>query len=434
MASLRSNRLAPLAVLAAMLLLGAGIHRLFALRFDTGDVLPPYSSFRADPLGTRVLYESLARRGGWRAERIVTPTDESDLAGPGTLFVLSFQPSLLGRIDPSTYDRLAGFARAGGRIVITLPSIQGRDSRDDARARERRKREIERERARRPGGATNRTDRASRRLPFVSPDPDGEEDGGDAPADRNPPVSLRERWAFDVAYSTQTVATAAGPGDGAGGRPDAASIPWHSTAWFTTTGSAWRTVWTRDGLPVVVERPWLGGSIALVSDSYALSNEAILRDRRAGFLAWLAGSGPVAWFDEYHLGIHRAPGLLDFAGRHRLGAVLAALLVLAALFIWRNATSLLPPSDEAGDDARPRPDGFESRDGFVNLIRRHVPPAALASVCLREWRRTAPPADPRLARRSAAMESALRDAGDGARDPVSTYRTLQTVLTEKETP
>ncbi len=36
-----------------------GIVRLFELRFSAGDIYPPYSSFRTDPLGTKALTESL---------------------------------------------------------------------------------------------------------------------------------------------------------------------------------------------------------------------------------------------------------------------------------------------------------------------------------------------------------------------------------------
>jgi len=33
----------------------------FSLRFQSGDIYPAYSSFRADPLGTKALYESFNR-------------------------------------------------------------------------------------------------------------------------------------------------------------------------------------------------------------------------------------------------------------------------------------------------------------------------------------------------------------------------------------
>ena len=41
-----------------------GIFRLFEFRFEAGDVYPPYSSLRSDPLGAMALYESLEKIPG----------------------------------------------------------------------------------------------------------------------------------------------------------------------------------------------------------------------------------------------------------------------------------------------------------------------------------------------------------------------------------
>ena len=42
-----------------------GVAHLLVLRFQTGDVYAPYSTLRSDPLGTRVLFESLASMRAW---------------------------------------------------------------------------------------------------------------------------------------------------------------------------------------------------------------------------------------------------------------------------------------------------------------------------------------------------------------------------------
>ena len=36
-----------------------GVLQLFRLRFEQGDVYPPYSTLRADPLGSMALYERI---------------------------------------------------------------------------------------------------------------------------------------------------------------------------------------------------------------------------------------------------------------------------------------------------------------------------------------------------------------------------------------
>ena len=51
-----------------VLALGYGLLHLFALRFAQGDVYPPYSSLRSDPLGKKALYElgyELDNRPDW---------------------------------------------------------------------------------------------------------------------------------------------------------------------------------------------------------------------------------------------------------------------------------------------------------------------------------------------------------------------------------
>ena len=51
-----------LGLLLAVLLAGGfayGLTQLFLLRYATGDIYPPYSSLRADPVGTKALAEAL---------------------------------------------------------------------------------------------------------------------------------------------------------------------------------------------------------------------------------------------------------------------------------------------------------------------------------------------------------------------------------------
>ncbi|MFC1462984.1 hypothetical protein ACFLQU_05185, partial [Verrucomicrobiota bacterium] len=58
---MQSNRKTVVLLMAVALLFACGIGRLFVLRYKSGDIYPVYSSLRADPLGTKAFYESLAR-------------------------------------------------------------------------------------------------------------------------------------------------------------------------------------------------------------------------------------------------------------------------------------------------------------------------------------------------------------------------------------
>ena len=77
---------------------------------------------------------------------------------------------------------------------------------------------------------------------------------------------------------------------------------------------------------------------------------------------------------------------MSLALKYRLHGVLAALLALALLFIWRQSAQLLPPG--AGDEEEEAAAGIESRDARRALLRRHIPPRELPRVCFEEWNRT----------------------------------------------
>ena len=67
----------PALIAFGMLALGAalvfGLVRIFALRFAHGDVYPPYSTLRADPLGAKVLHDALAAAHGFDVQRNFRP-------------------------------------------------------------------------------------------------------------------------------------------------------------------------------------------------------------------------------------------------------------------------------------------------------------------------------------------------------------------------
>src|SRR5262245_62292683 len=64
-----------------VVVLVVGIVHLFDLRYDVGDVYPPYSSLRSDPLGTMALYEALAKLPGLEVQRDFSTTN---VLPPGT--------------------------------------------------------------------------------------------------------------------------------------------------------------------------------------------------------------------------------------------------------------------------------------------------------------------------------------------------------------
>jgi hypothetical protein len=205
--------------------------------------------------------------------------------------------------------------------------------------------------------------------------------------------------------------------------------------YFDQLGPQWKVLYTCGGKPVIVERPYEKGSIVLCSDSFFLSNEALLAHSRARLLSRLI-AGPEVVFDETHLGVTEETGMANLARNYHLGPVLLALLFVAALVVWRNSVSFIPRSEGRSEtELAGEGEGKDSGAGLLSLLRRTIPPAELAAVCFQEWRRSRPDKDKRNAAKTAAIQSIVQQEQSkpaSQRDPVQTYRAACRALTEKK--
>ena len=81
-------------LMLALALFAFGLVQLFRWRFEAGDVYPPYSSLRTDPLGTQALFESLQAIRGVSVERNYQPLDRRKPTS-GTIFYLGVDSASL---------------------------------------------------------------------------------------------------------------------------------------------------------------------------------------------------------------------------------------------------------------------------------------------------------------------------------------------------
>ncbi|HWQ90688.1 MAG TPA: hypothetical protein VN673_03370, partial [Clostridia bacterium] len=201
-----------------------------------------------------------------------------------------------------------------------------------------------------------------------------------------PRMSLRERWGVEVAHASldhdgenyQSVVV-----ENVSGLPLPANLDWHSGLVFTNLNLSWEPIYRRDAGPVVVHKQLGSGTIVLASDSYFLSNEGLRKDSQPDLLLWLIGPGTGIVFDEAHHGLTDSPGVAGLMRRYRLHGVVAALLLLTGLFIWKNAFSFVPPAPvklAPGFVA-----GKEASGGFINLLRRNIVPGEVLRTCFAEW-------------------------------------------------
>ncbi len=425
----------PAILFAGLLLavaLGLGLARLFELRFERGDIFPPYSTLRTDPLGASVFYESLARVPGVRTRQYFEAAFKDDNGRERTLFVLGTHPASLSSISGSEFAALQRFVIEGGRVVIAFYPL----------AREPRVF---------PSWVTNEMGKATPRGKKGQPPPDGkgerggperkspEKDEGDDGEDllKGHYTDLSTAWGFEYTYK------AIGTNDEGSAdfpvaelvRPDRglpAQLPVHTSLGFTNLTNGWSVVYRREeGGPVVVERKFGPGSVVLAADSYPVSNEAMFKDRCPPLLAWLLGGGREAIFDEAHLNIVEQPGVATLMRRYRLHGLVLSLVAAAGLFVWKNGLSLVPPPPERGDGDGPTIAGRDSASGFVNLVRRSIAPAEIINVCLAEWKKSGArlaavsPEQRRELELRAQQQAALEPR---RRDPVDDYRAISRIL------
>lgn len=380
-----------LAVLAVALVFE--IIQLFELRFETGDVYPAYSSLRSDPVGTMALFESLQALPELNTQRDLRPTNTMPQSPGLTYLHLATTPALWMGMQEETFREIETFLRAGGRFVVTFYP-QAKRAPD---------------------------------LRRLTPPPDEKDEKDKKPTARelwgmNFEVrDLRaegDKYLFEVVHAAEGLAL-----------PPA--LLWHSGIVLTELHPDWKTIYSRDAAPVLIERTFGKGSIVIATDSYFVSNEAMLKDRQPALLSWLIGANKEIMFDEAHFGITESPGVATLIRRYRLTWLIAALLVVAGLYVWKNSTSLIPKPHEVALETQVA--GRDSAAGFVNLLRRSIPVDKVLEACFVEWRKSAPQGALSPAKITAA-ESAYQSESSRPkknRDSVRAYNTISETLRRK---
>ena len=424
-----NNRFRILLILLLSVLFLAGIAHLFQLRFETGDVYPLYSSLRSDPLGTRAFYEGLNRLDGVTAERGYRDPGDIESGDGATFFFPGYPLNGKEYVTSSVVQDILNIARTGGRVILSFQP-------EKAPPKRKKRRKPEKESKVEPESPSEAP--ADKEKP-AAPEADAEdaevkqEEFGDDHTPMGAIILYRE---LDIALKyPEHLKTGEARRAGAIHREILPpTLPLHTILSFEIFQDRWTPVYTREGYPVLVERSVGRGSVILSADTYFMSNEAMWKDRRPGLLAWLMGPNTRAVFNETHLGIQEDPGITHLARKYNLHGLAWGILLVVALFVWKNSTYFVPPADR--DD----PENGEHRgaarrnytEGLVHLLRRHIPRKALLSICWKEWDKAAAPGDgsseppPDTRRRIQEILSS-----DTFRtDPAAGYRHIQELLSE----
>jgi hypothetical protein len=389
--------------IAVVMLSAYGVMHLFMLRFENGDVFPPYSSLRSDPLGCKALFMALDHSAGLDARRNFRDLERLKGFQGGTIYYLGAGEELLNAPSDERARKLDALAVEGNRLVIAFGRVNER-----------------------PAAAGKKEDKAE----------------DESAPDKSPKSSVAGQscashvgsWGLEIASLQPPVGNVKSPLRASLSSPASElpiSLPLHSPNYFKGDGKGWRPVYSYGERAVVLERAVGKGSIVLLADSYFTSNEALRNDRYPGFLAWLQSDGRTALFDESHLGVHDNPGVMALIIKHRLVPFMMALVALAGLYIWKSAIPLVPVPCQETDRY-----GAASRDNFsglVNLLRRSVAPGNLMSVCLREWSKTYSREirqTPELAGQVQTIMDDLEKKPAEKPDPVGIYRKMSGLLSD----
>jgi hypothetical protein len=394
-----------------------GLYELFKLRFELGDVYPAYSSLRSDPLGAMAFCESLEQIPGLSVRRDFN-NDNRLPEEPHTTYLHLAANSLDWHALPQDLvQEIENFVSRGGRLAVTLapettqpfPFFPG------------------------PTGTstnTNKTAKAPKKSAGAKSSKKKSIENFEELFHR---VSLKTKWGVQFGWvplppvqsGVHKPAVARNKSD----LPLPETLEWHSATVFTNLDKAWQTIYARGTNAVVIERHFGPGSIVIATDSFFLSNEALRKDRHADLLAWLVGPAKQVVFDESHFGIVEQPSVSTLIRKYHLYGLAAGLLLLAGLFIWKNALSFVPPyPEEANADYVT---GKDAAAGFVNLLRRNVPASEILDVCFAEWTKSLTHSTTHLIARVDQAQSILEAENAKPlrdRQPVRTYQRICEVL------
>lgn len=352
-----------------VLLFAAGMGWLFWLRFDAGNLYPPYSSLRSDPLGTQVLYESLMQIHADGVQRNFRALDQIHLTDTHTLLMCGLYGDESRFHGKSWEHVLDEVSTHGGRLVLMFrsSSYRGRGEDDE-----------------------------------VEPECDADEPESDYPKgleDDNATQDVSEDLDIDISSWFGVFAKLGLSLETHPEKPETdiavrtshtptflpEVIPWRTQRYFDLDDPLWQILYRWQDHPVLVSRPWGAGQVVMATDSYLFSNEALRNDRFSQLLTWVIDPSRTVIVDESHLGLMKQPGIASLLRKYRLQGVVAAVGVVLILLIWRQSIVFVvrPVNLDAGK--KELETGVDTSEGLMGLMQQHIASKQLLNVCFKAW-------------------------------------------------
>jgi hypothetical protein len=277
------NRLVGAAALLIAVAFLTGVVELFILRFEGGDIYPPYSSLRADPFGTKALYESLQMIPGATVARNLKPLET--LSGiSGVVFYTGVDPWTFRASNYKALERFETVLQHGARLIISFqPKMRPPTRKEET-------------------GSVN--ERWGVQLAHATPDKSAEDEDEDQPRE-----TLLYFDHLDKSWQTLYMSTG------------------HPTAIVRRLGN---------GSIALVANGYLLSNQALLESRDTELLASLIR-----------GPAPQFTFDENHFGITQTGSVVALARKYGLSGLAAGSALLFGLFVWQSSASFLPSREEA---------------------------------------------------------------------------------------
>lgn len=393
--------------LITLLLLGLvflfGVSQLLLVRFTKGDAFPPYSSLRADPLGTKAFADTVELLDGVALQRHLRPLRKLEPQPRQTVFFAGTNPWSMQDVPEEVVQQVRQLVANRSRAVITMYPLVEPSSALGIAWREA-QREAQREANRPTDPKEQPTEPDQRPTALLEPD-----------VFLGARLREAENRALPALAQRQT------------DHDLPAALNWHSLLYFELVeDDAWEVIYAINDQPVIIERQIGTGTLVMASDSWLLSNEAMRDERHPRLLAWLIGDADTVVMEESHLGVAHQQGVATLAREYGLEGAFCGLLLLAILFVWRSMATFMPRQE----DAASRGVLEVSRDhtsGLINVLRRHLKPRDLITHCLHEWSRSLPVNKPHLQGKA----DEVQQLGQRQGSPVSIYQAIAAKLNKR---
>lgn len=324
------------------------------------DAFPGYSSLLPNPMGMKVLHNSIERIPGFELHRNYRPYSELE-GKPDTLLVMGGLPSWRttlpkGIIDGEYDAGLSNFVKSGGTLLIAYTPWMPALDMEETEA------------------------------------PDSEEvDDEELAHEESVEDKVEEEDEDEDKVKYRSILKAVAKSGMTSG--DFEPFQWRSRYALNLPEEGWQVHQSIGEYPAIASASLGDGSLVVCADAYFLSNEAML-EPPVDFIQWITEGKRIIIFDEWSKGVRDNRSIMYLLRKHKLLAFLLSLVATAVLLFWHNSSHVLSKAVASHESAS----GQHEASATATLLRKDVPVNRLLQTCRellardkrmlkREWKR-----------------------------------------------